>query len=855
MKSRSFISRCLAIMGLMLLPLAVMSPALSILGGSPAQAAAPITASRASAPNEALPPGATIETVLPGMSQPIALAFDPAGRLFYTERSSGNVRLFANGVLQTSPVIHFDVLSTVEQGLLGITIDPNFNTNHYIYVYYTCNCTPRENRVARFEENNGVGSNPTTIFTSPNDTQCGNHNGGNIHFGPDGKLFISIGDDGCTPQNSQDVTVKNGKIHRINSDGTIPADNPVFTQTGALPSLYALGLRNPFDFGFDPLTPGRIFGSENGPNCDDEMNRIEAGYNYGWRSGYPCDDGNPSPQYNTIAPLWYLPSGACCVAPTGIEVYSGTSVPQWTNDVFMCSYNDGALRHFRLNTNRTLVTSVDTVSGVTCNMDVQTGPDGALYYLQGGGYASGTLKRIVGQGALTPTPMPTNTAVSSPTSTALPPTATLPVATNTAVPSSTSTTTPTSLPATFTATLPPVATSTATPTSISTATANATAPVNTSTATSTVLLPTNTPGVPTLTATLPASTTSTATAMPTGTATSTPVVCTVRFEDVPPSNTFYPFVQCLACRNIIGGYPCGGAGEPCNANNDPYFRYNNPISRGQIAKIVALSAGINDPAGTRRYEDVPTDSPFYLWIQQLSNRGYMGGYPCGQLAAEPCVLPDNRPYFRPSSNASRGQLSKIVANAAMLEGTFTGQTYADVPENSPFYIFIERLSAVHSIGGYPCGGPGEPCDSQNRPYFRPNNPVTRGQAAKIVSNTFFPNCENPAPSATATTAPPSPTSTSVIVPPSPTTTPGIVDVEIRDFEFNPSVITITMGTSVRWTNYDLDYHTVTSDIGLFDSGNIQQGETYVRQFNEAGSYDYHCTPHPYMVGTVNVTAP
>src|SRR3954453_21289698 len=250
---------------------------------------------------EGLPPGASVQTVLTGMVLPVAMAFDPSGRLFYTEKDTGNVRLFTNNALQPSPVITFNVDGNFERGLLGIAVDPAFNSNHYIYVYYTCKvgdgCPNQENRVVRFVEQNGAGPNPTTIFTSPQ--SAGNHNGGNIHFGPDGKLYISIGDN-ANAGNAQDVTVKNGKMHRINPDGSIPSDNPVFTQTGALPSLYAMGLRNSFDFTFDPLdlsAPWRIFASENGPSCDDEMNRIEPAYNYGWRPSYPCDDANPSPTY------------------------------------------------------------------------------------------------------------------------------------------------------------------------------------------------------------------------------------------------------------------------------------------------------------------------------------------------------------------------------------------------------------------------------------------------------------------------------------------------------------------------------------------------------------------------------
>ncbi len=360
---------------------------------------------------EPLPPGASIQTILPNMAQPIAMAFDPQGRLFYTEKETGNVRLYSNGTLQPSPVIHFDADPSAEGGLLGIAVDPNFNTNHYIYVFYRCGtpaCLPDEDWVVRFVENNGAGSNPTTIFTGP---QTGSyHISGNIHFGPDGKLYIAMGENG-NPNNAQDVTVPNGKFHRINSDGTIPSDNPVFTQTGALRSLYAMGLRNSFDFTFDPLTPGRIFASENGPGCDDEMNRIVGGYNYGWgRPGYDCDDAHPSPQYNTIPPLWYLGVGECCEAPTGITVYSGSQIPQWQNGLFMATYNTQALRHFYLNTDRTQVTATNIVQGVSVGTDIETGPDGALWYIEGSGYMSGTLKRIVGPGAPTPTRTPTGAA-------------------------------------------------------------------------------------------------------------------------------------------------------------------------------------------------------------------------------------------------------------------------------------------------------------------------------------------------------------------------------------------------------------------------------------------------------------
>jgi hypothetical protein len=212
---------------------------------------------------------------------------------------------------------------------------------------------------------------------------------------------------------------------------------------------------------------------------------------------------------------------------------------------------------------------------------------------------------------------------------------------------------------------------------------------------------------------------------------------------VPSGYTFYPYVRCLACRGIISGYPCSGEGEPCGTTGNPYFRPSVEISRGQIAKIVSQSANLNDPPGPRVFEDVPEDSPFFDFIQRLTNKGYMGGYPCGQLTEEPCIEPGNRPYFRPANNATRGQLSKIVSNAAEIDDLVSGQTYEDVPEESPFYLWIQRLSHLDVMSGYPCGGEGEPCGAGSRPYFRPNANVTRGQASKIVANTFFPGCQDP----------------------------------------------------------------------------------------------------------------
>lgn len=107
------------------------------------------------------------------------------------------------------------------------------------------------------------------------------------------------------------------------------------------------------------------------------------------------------------------------------------------------------------------------------------------------------------------------------------------------------------------------------------------------------------------------------------------------------------------------------------------------------------------------------------------------------------MAPDNRPYFRPFASATRGQLAKIVSNTAGIIGTPDGVFYTDVPEDNPFYLWVMRLTDLGVMSGYPCGGEGEPCDFEDRPYFRPFSRVTRGQASKIVANTFLPDCVTP----------------------------------------------------------------------------------------------------------------
>lgn len=267
-----------------------------------------------------------------------------------------------------------------------------------------------------------------------------------------------------------------------------------------------------------------------------------------------------------------------------------------------------------------------------------------------------------------------------------------------------------------------------TPTALPTSTFTPVVPTFTPTSTST--------SVPTHTSTSTATATATNTIEPSATGTSavpsvTPTACTIEFADVLPGSTFYEPIHCIACRGIMSGYPCGGEGEPCNSNEDPYFRPGANITRGQIAKVVALSAGYNDEITEQTFQDVAPGSTFFTWIGQLELHDVISGYACGGTG-EPCVAPGNMPYFRPNATATRGQLTKVIVISSGLPIDITGGPhFTDVAVGSTFYDYIETLFNAGAINGYPDN------------TFRPNNQVTRAQAAKIIANVFFPGCVTP----------------------------------------------------------------------------------------------------------------
>src|SRR5215210_5632315 len=220
-----------------------------------------------------------------GLTNPTDMEFAPDGRLFVAEQA-GRVRIAKpDGTLATFLNISTKVDSSGERGLQALTFDPNFSTNHYLYLQYTrkaTSTTPVHNRVARVTASGDkvVSGSEKLIFKLDNQT-TDHHMGGAIDFSTDGKLYISTGDNE-TPTKAQQLTNLFGKMLRINKDGTIPTDNPFYSAaSGKNRAIWALGLRNPFKFAVKPGT-STIFINDVGEDTWEEINQLEKGANYGW---------------------------------------------------------------------------------------------------------------------------------------------------------------------------------------------------------------------------------------------------------------------------------------------------------------------------------------------------------------------------------------------------------------------------------------------------------------------------------------------------------------------------------------------------------------------------------------------
>ena len=330
-----------------------------------------------------LPAGFT-ETEISGLSNPTAMEIAPDGRIFVCQQG-GSLRVIKNGALLPTPFITLNVDPNGERGLLGIAFDPNFATNNFLYLYYTVPIDPRHNRVSRFTANGDVvvPGSETIIMELENLTSATNHNGGGLHFGPDGKLYVAVGEN-ATASNAQTLSNRLGKMLRINADGSIPTDNPFFNQAvGNNRSIWAFGLRNPFTFAFQPGT-GRMFINDVGQNTWEEINDGIAGSNYGW----PDSEG-PTSNPAFRAPLFaYTHAFGCAIA--GGAFYNPATVqfpPSFVGKYFFADLCGGWIHFFDPATG----TVSDFASGISLPVDLKVGADGSLYYLSRG---SGSVFRV-----------------------------------------------------------------------------------------------------------------------------------------------------------------------------------------------------------------------------------------------------------------------------------------------------------------------------------------------------------------------------------------------------------------------------------------------------------------------------
>ena len=307
-----------------------------------------------------------VETVVGGLEVPWSLAFAPDGRLFVAERP-GRVRIVQGGRLLEQAALSLpDVYSQGEAGLLGLTLHPDFAQNHLVYLVYTAQ---REdgpvNRVVRFREVGGQLGEAAVLLDDLDAAAI--HDGARIKFGPDRRLYVTMGD-AASPSVAQDLAALNGKILRLNEDGTTPPDNPFASP------VYSWGHRNPQGIDWDPQT-GALWATEHGQSALDELNLVEAGRNYGWPE---IQGGQTRPGME--APVLFF---AETVAPSGASFYRGARIPTFTNNLFFATLRGNHLHRVRFDPadRRRVLDHERLMDGRYGRLrDVATGPDGALYF-------------------------------------------------------------------------------------------------------------------------------------------------------------------------------------------------------------------------------------------------------------------------------------------------------------------------------------------------------------------------------------------------------------------------------------------------------------------------------------------
>lgn len=410
--------------GAVIASVAALGLSISVAQASPAATASAGAASAGSLPAAGNVPDGFTDTTIPNPSTnplqgPTGITPLAGNRALITEKGGALRVLGSDGALVPADAITLSVCGGSEMGLLGAAVDPAFDHNGFVYLYYTANhgnCSSpsgRGNRVSRFVMTaNTIDPNSETVLLDNIAAQGGNHNGGDLAVGQDGDLYVSVGDSGQNPRGApgtaaQDLSLLNGKILRITTSGGIPSDNPFVGDPAAVScatagratptsakclEIYDWGLRNPFRFAFDPNTGAtHFFIDDVGQDTWEEVDEGGKGLNYGWNSREgACDAGSrtscpPTPAGLTDPLTSYAHGGGCEFITAGTFIPNGVWPAQYDNSYLFADGGCGKVWARQANGTVDYANPFATTTGVIVDMTFITqGPDPALYYVTNG---------------------------------------------------------------------------------------------------------------------------------------------------------------------------------------------------------------------------------------------------------------------------------------------------------------------------------------------------------------------------------------------------------------------------------------------------------------------------------------
>ncbi len=342
--------------------------------------------------------------------------FDPTGAMWLLDKGGGVYRV-QQGVLG-SPVLRLFVAADKERGLLGITFDPDFSANGFVYLYYTTGEKSKayggkpKNRVSRLAfdaQQRVLPADTEKILLDNIASDAGIHNGGGIQLGPDHKLYVPTGDGGQRPQNAQDLNSLSGKILRLNLDGSVPQDNPFVSKKGARGEIWAYGLRNPWRISFSAkggsasggdATTQKLYATDVGSNKAEEVNLIEKGKNYGW----PQTEGiKPAKAQGVTYPVFWYPHSPKGASIIGGAVYRGNVFPsEYQGHYFFGDFVTFGIHHIAIENKKKPLVPQELIHDAGGVIDITLGPDGALYLAVGDSPFTGHVEKVVYTGKALP---------------------------------------------------------------------------------------------------------------------------------------------------------------------------------------------------------------------------------------------------------------------------------------------------------------------------------------------------------------------------------------------------------------------------------------------------------------------